>query len=155
MTVLVWTVTFPIGLICPILMKLEMTYSNSAEFKYLNIAYMDYSIVKVMILVINLYLHGVIFKEAVMKGNILKTCLVSFALANITSAQTMAQIIVSDLQFEITYPDVLYPDVALVFSVINSYQIIPITAMFVMLVQNQSKESLTKLIVRKLTRETV
>lgn len=140
-TVIIWLVTFPIGLICPLMLELDK--KNKFNTDYFDIFYRTYAVVKFIILTLNLVLYSVIIRVALMrgKGN-LKTCLVSFGLVSISSAQVLLTDILS-------YSFDKYPMVSLAFAVMNSFQVVAITSMFVILVQNNSEESLKRKIVKK------
>lgn len=155
-TAIIWGVSILIGLICPFLLILDKKYESEQNSTMIFEAYYQiYSTVKLVILIVNLVMFWSIFKVVIQKNDktfrsVLKTCVVSFILVTISSVQVFLQVAFSEIlsHYLETYPEW--------FALIHSYQIIPITSIFVMITQNGCRnESLTEQIMKKIVRETV
>lgn len=115
--------------------------------------YMNYLLMKCIILAINVYLHSIIFKAALIIGTILKTCIIVSCTRHEQIAVTTTQVVVTTYNWYLLF--VRQPKVALMFSAMNSYQVVAITGMFVFLLQNQTEKPPTTMVTRKLIKQNV
>lgn len=141
-SVSIWLLTLPVGLLCPLFLNVDSD-------KNFDTFYFVYSIVKFIILFLNLIFFCRIFWVAIsrrtdrdLKG-LLRTCAVSFILVCITSLQ----VLLTDLTA--FFADENMEMLNYAFSVLNSYQVLPITVIFVIL-SKPINESIRKTIVLKL-----
>lgn len=141
-SVSIWLLTLPIGLLCPLLLSIH-------DGRGFNTFYFVYGIVKFIILSMNLLFFCRIFWVAISRRperdfkGLLRTCVVSFILVSITSLQ----VLLTDLTtfFAKDHEALL----SFAFGVVNSYQVLPITIIFVIL-SKPGTESIRKTIVSKL-----
>lgn len=140
-SVSIWLLTLPVGILCPL-------FLNKRDSNEFDIFYEVYAIVKFVILCMNLLFFCRIFYVAISRRNdrdlsgLLRTCLVSFNLVCITSLQ----VLITDLTSFFSENLVMLNQA---FSIINSFQVFPITVIFVIL-SKPLDESLMNTIVLKL-----
>lgn len=154
-SVIIWCATIPIGILCPLLIELDLKQlmESGSRGKYFKTFYTIYAYQKFLILAVNLVLFGVIFKTAISRNDrtvsLLRTCVVSCILVSISSVQVLVTDLFSNFMDN-------YPKVSLAFGVVNSYQVIAITVVFVILVRKGcNDESFTKKITKKFIKQTV
>lgn len=127
-SLVIWICAIPVGALCPTFM----------EMKFYTEYYQSYVWVKLLVLLVNLtfffrILLIVIHKSY--KGNvsrnvvdILKTCIISFILVCITSLQALLQVVLTDVM--------TYFKEGSVFFVLNSFQAVADTIIFLILAKN-------------------
>lgn len=150
-TVLVWLLSLPIGLICFALMFFHANYI----FKFCSV----YCIVKCVVLSLNLLVFCRIFRvvftvkaERNFKST-LKTCIISFLLLSITSIQIFIRFFFTDATpFFLPTHDDYRNSFLILFSLLSIYQVTAITLIFIMILNaaNKSDQSILEQIVRKL-----
>ncbi|XP_063624664.1 uncharacterized protein LOC134796397 [Cydia splendana] len=129
---LVWFLTLPVGVLCPVL----LTYYK----EYWNIFYKSYSQVKFFMLLLNALIFVEIFHVACKIGvdrtknvkHLVKTSVIAFILVCITSAQ----VLITDL---LSYFIVGHEDIIYTFCVVNSFQTFAITIIFIILAGKKLK----------------
>lgn len=127
LSVLIWTLTIPVGILCPV----------SLQNGFYIELYKTYAWVKFIVLTMNLLFFARIFWVIINKSNtgnrnmknIVKTCIISFLLVILTSLQVFINDILSYL--EVTA-------VSEAFCLINSFQVVPATVIFLILAQNSN-----------------
>lgn len=147
LSVCVWLLTVPIGIVCPVFL--------SFNFRYCNIFYIAFVVIKFIILSINFMFFCRIFWVIInLKTDrdlkrLIKTCVVSLILLLITSLQAIVEVMFVDVS---TYFFVLikYKDLGHTFKIINSYQVLAITAIFIVLSRDPQHDSIKKTLVVKL-----
>lgn len=141
-SVIVWLITLPVGVLFPIFTFNGM-FSN--DYSYLSILYKSYAILKFVILIVNLLFFCRIFYVAITRrisGNnqgVMRTCVISFILVSISSLQVLLTDFLSYFGHHL---------VTIVFSVVNSYQVLLVMVIFVNLVRGFSGETLQKSITK-------
>lgn len=153
-SVTIWLGTLLIGILCPVFLNIDLhNRKNGRDTKHFVMFYDVYGIVKFIILTINLLFFCRIFwvamkmkteRDVNVKG-VLKTCLVSFILVSITSLQ----VLLTDFS---SYFLNKYEQLNLDFKVINSFQVLAITTIFVILTKGICKDSLGKTLILKCQR---
>lgn len=137
-SVLVWVLALPIGVLFPTLLHYELIY-------YFGVWCKVYSSLKFAVLVVNLFFFCRIFYVAMkrkLSGNVkgvVRTCVISFILVSISSVQVLLTDLLSFFDQNL---------VGVVFSVINSYQVLAVMIVFANLVRGFSGMSLHKAISR-------
>ncbi|CAK1583030.1 unnamed protein product [Parnassius mnemosyne] len=135
MSGLIWIISLPVGLICPSLLKLKHNV-------YFNIYYKVYAHIKLFVIVVNALIFFKIFSVAIRKGksnahsvkHYVKTAIIAFILICITSLQVLVTDILSFYYYS-------YTMLVKIFCVINSFQVIAISVIFVSLVNSKRNES--------------
>lgn len=125
LSVLIWILTIPLGVLCPVFLMLG----------YFTEFYQAYSLLKFAILTVNVLFFCRIFYVIINRSKnsnrnfteILKTCIISFILVCLTSLQVFVNDILSFLEVNITTN---------AFCVINSFQAIAATIIFLILARN-------------------
>lgn len=138
LSVLIWTViTIPLGVLCPV-------FLYCGHFiEYYNV----YIILKLIVLTINvLFFFRIVFVIITKSYNSnrnfsahIKTCAITFVLICIAGLQQLSLLIISDFliqfSFDVNVSDKLLDSVL----IINSYQTITITIIFLILAKNSTK----------------
>lgn len=143
-SVAVWILTLPIGVLCPFF--IEKDRQTNLQFNYFKTFYDVYALTKFIILSFNLLFFCQIFIVAMNrrkfsdKKGFLRICFVSFILVSITSIQ----VFLTDLWSYFGGNSKV--KLHIIFTVINSYQVLAITVLFVVLSKGTS-ESVRKKIV--------
>lgn len=140
-TALIWTVTLPVGALCPFLLKIG----------YFSMYYNVYAHLKLLITVVNALIFVKIFNVAIRRGStasrntkdLVKTSIVAFILLCITSLQVLVTDILSFYYYQ-------YTMLVNLFCVVNSYQVIAISVIFVILTKSQTRGSVLKSMSMKL-----
>ncbi|XP_063364106.1 uncharacterized protein LOC134652844 [Cydia amplana] len=130
---LVWFLTLPVGVLCPVL----LTYYK----QYWNIFYKSYSQVKFFMLLLNALIFIEIFHVACKIGvdrtknvkHLVKTSVIAFILVCITSAQVLITDLLS-YYFIVGHEDIIFT-----FCVVNSFQTFAITIIFIILAGKKLK----------------
>lgn len=140
---IIWILTIPIGLLCPLFLAIDYEIKQKIYFKHF---FISYTCVKLVILFVNLVMFWKVFNVARRRStrsvSLLRMSIVSCMLATISSLQALLTdflSITADIR-----------EISLAFGIINSYQVLAITTMFVMLVQSVCNKSLTETIGKKL-----
>lgn len=143
---LVWTLTAPIGILCPVLLTLS-------EGSFFQLYYKVYSHVKFFILLLNALVFFEIFHVAIRIGvdksknirHLVKTAIIAFILICITSLQVLVSDLLSYFKNDDQKMFVIF-----VFCVINSFQAIAITIIFIILARKKVSDSMLMVISVKL-----
>lgn len=147
LTVCIWVLTLPIGIVCPLFLSINYTYCN--------IFYYSYVVVKCIILLINFLFFCKIFWVIVTiktdrdLKRLLRTCVVSLMLLFITSLQALVEVMFVDVTSYFLLL-IKFKDLGYTFKVLNSYQVIAITAIFVVLSRDTQHNSIQKTLVMRL-----
>lgn len=146
-SVCVWLVTIPIGVVCPIFL--------SFDYNYCNIFYFTYVLLKCIVLMINFLLFCRIFwvimtikTDRDLKG-LLRTCVISMMLLFVTSLQALVEIMLVDVTAYFLLI-IKFSDLGHSFKVINSYQVIAITAIFIVRSRDVEQNSIQRTIAIRL-----
>lgn len=126
LSLLIWLLTIPIGVLCPVFLILE----------YFTEYYKVYAWLKFIILTVNVLFFCKIFYVIITRSkksnrnftDIIKTCVISFILVCITSIQVFVTDILSYLEASDNVTDP--------FCIINSFQVLAVTIIFLILAKN-------------------
>ncbi|CAH2041679.1 unnamed protein product, partial [Iphiclides podalirius] len=138
---LIWTATLPFGALCPFLLKIRC----------FTIYYQVYAHLKLLITLVNALIFVEIFNVAIKRGSstgrnardLVKSSIVAFILICITSLQVLVTDILSFYYYQ-------YKMLVNLFCVVNSYQVVAISVIFVILTQSKTKQSVFKSVSFKL-----
>lgn len=125
LSLLVWIIVIPIGVLCPVSLVVDFFLDY----------YKVYSWLKFIVLTMNLLFFGKIFYVIATRNqktnrnmkDIVKTCIISFVLVCMTSLQVFINDILSYLEMT---------TLSNIFCLINNYQVIPATVIFLILSKN-------------------
>lgn len=139
--VVIWTVSIPIGLLCPFLI-------NIRKFR---LYYEVYAHVKLFIIIVNSLFFFKIFYVAITKANgtrnvrdIVKFAIIAFILICISSLQVFLTDILSFYYYK-------YMTLINIFCVMNSYQVVAFGVIFLNLASSNTNKSLVKSVSIKLS----
>lgn len=132
-----WIAPIPLSCLGPLLMAYNQYYCTI----YWNV----YAHVKFFICILNALVFIEIIRVAFRRNTFLKTAIITFILVSVTSLQ----VLVTDL-INYYYKNVRSRSLMLVFCVINSYQVLVLTGIFIILVKRKVNDSMIRLITIKL-----
>lgn len=136
-SLLTWTAPLPISCIGPILIEINSQYYSI----FLKI----YTHIKFFICILNALVFVEIIRVAFRRNTFLKTAIIIFVLVTVTSLQ----VLVTDL-INYYYEYVRSRCLLLVFCVINSFQVLVLTGILIILVKKKSNDSVIRRISIKL-----
>ncbi|OWR48358.1 hypothetical protein KGM_205462 [Danaus plexippus plexippus] len=144
-SVTTWLTPFLISLLCPLLLNMKGSFFN--------IFYTSYAHIKFVVCVLNGFIFVEILRVAFKRGvgsnrnirDYLKTACINFVLVSITSLQVCVTDVISYY-----YSVIRSHTLVLIFCVINSYQVLALTGIFVVLVRSKLNDSMIRLISIKL-----
>lgn len=149
-SVLNWVLTVPIGVMCFMLMIIDPNYYG--------LLYYMYAFVKFIILALNLLIFCRLFWEVIKKNtesdankkSMLKTCAVSFVLLCVLGVQAFLQLVL--LLGLVSYFTVYAEQIVFVYLIMNSFQVVAITTIFVILTKASCDDSLWKTVINRCQR---
>ena len=136
-SLITWLTPLPISFLGPILLEINSEYYSI----FLNV----YTHVKFFICILNALVFVEIIRVAFRRNTFLKTAIITFVLVTVTSLQ----VLVTDL-VNYYYEYIRSRCLLLVFCVINSFQVLVLTGIFIILVKKKSNDSVLRRISIKL-----
>ncbi|CAH0625259.1 unnamed protein product [Chrysodeixis includens] len=126
LSILIWVLTIPIGVLMPVFIQINV----------FDEAYRAYAWLKFLVLAVNLLLYGKIFYVIITRNrnsnrnftDIIKTCVISLILVCITSLQ----VFLTDILTYFESGDIVTDT----FCILNSFQVVAVTIIFLILAKN-------------------